>query len=101
MVRRYLFIKLNPEHAVGLKRVQLIKMADTVLRAAYGVQDVRVETAADPATIADWDLCVTLVFVSGIDLEKSLRDPVTKSFVENFLKERAERVWAATFEKEA
>lgn len=101
MVRRYLFIKLNPEHAVGLKRIQLIKTADTVLRAAYGVQDVRVEIAADPATIADWDLCITVIFVSGIDLEKSLRDPVTKSFVENYLKERTVRVWAATFQKDA
>ena len=100
MVRRYLFIKLNPEHVVGLKRVQLLKTADTVLRAAYGVQDVRVETAADPGTSVEWDLCITIIYVSGVDLERSLRDPVTKTFIENFLKERTERVWAANFQKE-
>jgi hypothetical protein len=97
MVRGYLFIKLKEEYRQGLPFVQMLKTADTALRAAYGVQDISVARAADDRTREDYDLCITLVFVSGVDRERSLRDPVTTAFMDNFLKTRAEKVWAATF----
>jgi hypothetical protein len=98
MVRGYLFIKLRPEFREGLPLVQVLKTADTALRAAYGVQDLRVARAADEETRATWDICLTVTFVSGVDQKRSLKDPISRAFTDTFLKSRAELVWTATFE---
>lgn len=97
MVRGYIFIKLKPEYRQGLAFVQVMETAKTALDAAYGVQNLSVARAADEATRAEYDVCITLVFTSGVDRERSLKDPVSSAFMNNFLRTRAEKVWAATF----
>ena len=98
MLRRYLFIQLKPEFKQGLPLVKLIEAAETALRAPYGVQDLKVGRAADLATQAEWDLCITLMYVSGVDAERAQRDPITRTFEERFLGARALRVWSVLFE---
>ena|SRR5688572_25560647 len=98
MVRGFLFIRLRPEFRSGLPLVQLLRTAQTALSAAYGVQQVNVSRASDERTRAEWDLCLTVSFVSGVDRERSLKDPISTAFMESFLASRAEKVWSATFE---
>lgn len=98
MLRRYVFVKLKEEHREGLKLLQLLKTAREVLHAAYGVQHLHAGGATDEQTRAEWDVCITLEFVSGIDLERSQSDPVFKAFIDNYLGPRCERVWSGTFE---
>ena len=100
VVRRYIFVKLKPEYASGLKIVQLVKAAREVLPAAYGVQGLHVGRAADEPTRDKWDLCLTLEFVSDVDLDRSSRDPVTRAFLTSYLTPRSEDIWTAVFEGE-
>lgn len=78
--------------------MQLQKMAHDTLHTAYGVQAIHVGRAMDEATRAEWDLCITLELVSSIDLERCLKDAVTRAFLERYLAERSERVSVGTFE---
>jgi hypothetical protein len=98
VLRRYIFTKLKPEYTQELKLVQLQKMAHDTLHAAYGVQAVHVGRAMDDATRAEWDLCITLELVSSVDLERCLKDAVTRAFLDRYLAERSERVSVGTFE---
>jgi hypothetical protein len=97
MLRRYLFIKLKPEFNHGLKLTQLIERAKTALGAPYGVQDLKVGRAVGETT-KDWDLCITLMYVSDMDADRAQNDPITQTFEERFLSQRADRVWSALFE---
>jgi hypothetical protein len=98
VLRRYVFVKLKPEHAEELKILQLQKMAHDTLHAAYGVQAVHVGRAMDDATRAEWDLCITVELVSSVDLARCLKDTVTRAFLERYLAERSERLHVGTFE---
>jgi hypothetical protein len=44
---------------------------------------------------------LTLEYVSDVDLQRSLKDPVVRAFEHNFLGPRTERVWSVTFEGDA
>lgn len=98
VLRRYVFAKLKPEFADELKLVQLQKMAHDTLHAAYGVQAVHVGRAMDDATRAQWDLCITVELVSSVDLERCLKDAVTRAFLDRYLAERCETLSVGTFE---
>lgn len=98
VLRRYIFAKLKPEHAQELKIIQLQKVAHEVLQAAYGVQGVHVGRAVDDETRTQWDICITIDFVSSVDLERSLNDSVMRAFIERYLSQRVERISVATFE---
>ncbi len=100
MIRRYIFVKLKPEIKDGLKLLQVLKTANEVLSAAHLVQGVYVGHAVDDATRQSWDICFTLEYVSHVDLERSMNDPITRSFVSNFLTPRAEKVEMASFSDE-
>ena len=93
-------MRLLPEHAEGLKLIQILKTAKDVLSAAYGVQAVHAGHAADADTRQTWHVCFTLDYVSNVDLERSFRDPVTRAFVNNFLGPKAERVEMVSFSSE-
>lgn len=93
-------IKLKPEHADGYEVAKILSTARTSLRAAYGVQNVRAEHAADEETRASWDLIITMEYVSGVDEKRSSKDPIRKAFEENFLGQRALRVWSGIFDSE-
>lgn len=97
MLRRTLLIKLKPEHALGLPLEKILRTAETSLGAAYGVKSVLAEHAADDETRNEWDLIITVVYVSGVDEKRSAGDPIRKAFEENFLGPRAERVWSGLF----
>lgn len=100
MLRRTLLIKLKPEYAHGLEVAKILRTAQTSLGAAYGVQSVRAEHAADDETRGKWDLLITVVYVSGIDEKRSASDPIRKAFEDNFLGQRAERVSSLLFASE-
>lgn len=93
-------IKLKPEHADAFEIAKVLRTAQTSLKAAYGVQNVRAEYAADDETRALWDLIITMEYVSGVDEKRSSKDPIRKAFEENFLGLRAERVWSGIFDSE-
>jgi hypothetical protein len=98
MLRRYLFIKLKPELRTGLKLVQLMASAEEVLRASYGVQDLKVGAAADGDTREEWDLCISMMYVSGVDADRAQRCPILLTFRERFLGQRATSVKTYLFE---
>lgn len=98
VLRRYVFVKLLPDHAQELDVVQLQSRAQEVLRTAYGVQGVHVGRAMDDVTRAEWDLCITLDLVSSVDLQRCFDDAVVRAFVNKYLAARSERVTLATFE---
>jgi len=97
MLRRYLFIKLKPAFNQGLKLTQLIENAEQALRAPYGVQDLKIGRAVGESK-DEWDLCITLMYVSDVDAQRAQDDPITRTFEERFLGQRADRVWSAMFE---
>jgi hypothetical protein len=97
MLRRMLLVKLMPEFSKGLELAKVRSLAEQALRPAYGVQAVRTEEAADDATREQWDICISIDYVSGVDEERSARDPIRKAFEQNFLGTRAERVWSGVF----
>jgi hypothetical protein len=98
MLRRYLFIKLKEEFRQGLKLVQLLESAEKALLASYGVQDMKVGVAAGYATRKDWDLCISLMYVSGVDAERAESDTILRTFQERFLQSRATSVKTYLFE---
>lgn len=100
MVHRYIFVRLAPEHRDGMPLLKVLKSANEVLKAAFGVQGVYVGHAADHDTRQDWDLCFRLEYTSTVDMERSMSDPVVRSFVGNFLSPRAEAVQMASFTSE-
>lgn len=97
MLRRTIFVKLKPEFATGLEVAKLRRSAATALRAAYGVQGVKTESAADDATRAEWDMCIVVEYVSGVDEKRSASDPIRVAFEQHFLDHRAVRVWSGVF----
>lgn len=100
MLRRTLMVKLKPEHAEGFEVAKMLRTAYASLKAAYGVQNVRVQYAADDETRAAWDLIITMEYVSGVDEKRSSKDPIRKAFEDNFLGQRAERVWSGVFDSD-
>jgi hypothetical protein len=98
VLRRYLFVKLKPEHTQELELVQLQSRAQEVLRTAYGVQGVHVGRAMDDTTREEWDLCITLDLVSSVDLQRCFEDAVVRAFMTKFLAQRSTRVTIATFD---
>jgi hypothetical protein len=98
MLRRHVMIQLKPEFSHGLPLVQLCQAAETALSSAYGVQKVVVQKAVDEETRREWDLCLIVEYVSGVDAARSSGDPVMVAFLERFLASRAQRVWAGNFE---
>lgn len=98
MVRRYIFVRLKAEYAGGLKLVQLQKTAAQALTASYGVQGLHVGTAIEDGTEKRWSACLTVEYVSGVDLERSTKDPVMLAFVNNYLTPRAEEVMMCSFD---
>jgi len=101
VVRRYIFAKLNPEHATGLKLVKLLGTAKDVLHAAYGVQGLHIGHAADEATKQSWDICFTLEFASHVDMQRCSQDAVVRTFLKSFLGPRTQAVSTAVFEGES
>ena len=97
MVFRLLFVKLKPEFREGLKFVQFKQTAETALMGVFGAQTVRFERAFDSQTKEDWDICITIEYVSGIDEERSAQDTIRLTFERKFLASRAERVWSGAF----
>jgi hypothetical protein len=100
MMRRTLMVKLKPEHSDGYEVQKMLRTAQASLRAAYGVQSVRAEYAADDETRATWDLIITMEYVSGVDEKRSSTDPIRRAFEENFLGKRADRIWSGVFDSE-
>lgn len=100
MVRRYILLKLKPEHQEGSAVIKLLKTAQEVLMAAFGVQGIYAAKAADADTEQSWNICLTIEYVSGVDLQRSMKDPITRSFVKNFLEPRCEKVEMLSFQGE-
>ncbi len=97
MVFRLLFVKLKPEFRQGLKFVQFKQAAQTALMGVYGAQSVRCQRAFDARTEHDWDLCITIEYVSGIDEERSAQDTIRLTFENKFLATRADKIWSGAF----
>lgn len=97
MLRRKLLVKLKPEFSKGLEMAKVKRRAEQALFPAYGVQAVHTEEAADEPTREQWDLCISIEYVSGVDEERSAKDPIRKAFEHNFLGSRAVSVWSGLF----
>lgn len=97
MLHRTLLIKLESQHRSGLNYVRLKQAARSALTSAHGVQNVRIQRAVSDDAPNDWDLCIIIDYVSGIDQQRSAADPILRAFEQKFLGQRAEKIWSGLF----
>jgi hypothetical protein len=85
MVERYVFLKLNDEHATAEGRAAVAAHAREVLPKIPGVDAVTVGVPADDRSAASWDISIVVRFASAGDVEPYRVHPDHRSFVDDYL----------------
>ena len=88
MIERYVFIKLNDEHATAGGRDEVAAMAERVLPRLPGVVSVRIATPADAHAAGAWDLSLAVDFATVADADAYRAHPDHRRFVDEFLAPR-------------
>ena len=84
VIERYVFVKLNPEHATDAGRADA-RARSMQLSAIAGVLGVTVGMPADPGAEHAWDLSLVLRFDSPRDVDAYLHSPEHYAFYEGYL----------------
>lgn len=95
MVERYVFLKLVPAHATEAGRAEVVAEVERVFPALPGVRSVRVGVAAEPRSLAAWDLVLVIGFDAVEDVPAYVDSPPHRAFVDDFLAPRvdAKKAW--------
>lgn len=97
MIERVALLKLLPEYSNDEARDEISRQALAALAPLAGVREVRVGVPADAASLASWDLAITVSFASPADCERYRADPAHRRFVEDYLAPRSDVRKAWTF----
>jgi hypothetical protein len=98
MYERYVFIKLQDDHATAPARTAMAQHAQEVLSSLPQVRGLRVGLPAGEASVRSWDLSIALQFESTTDIEAYRVEPAHRTFVDEYLKPRMELMKAWNFE---
>ena len=98
MIERVVLVKLKDEFAVAEQRAAVASHSRGALAAVPGVRDVTVACAADEACAGSWDLCLTVRFASLDDVVPYVSHRLHRSYVDEFLLPKTERIKAWNFE---
>lgn len=88
MIERYVFIKLEPDHASPEETMALAAHTREVLATIPGVESVTVGTAGDAAAARAWDLSITARFANGAAVDAYLAHPDHRHYVDEVLAPR-------------
>lgn len=97
MVERYVFIKLDDEHATDEGRAEVAEHARRALRNLDGVTAVTVGVPADEPAIRSWDLSIVVRFAKLADIDTYRVHPDHRAFVDEFLAPRMAVIKAWNF----
>jgi len=98
MVERYVFIKLNSEHATAAGRREVIDRTFADLRGVPGLVKLIVGEPADAAAERSWDVSLVAVFDDIADVEPYLAHPDHRRYMDEFLAPRMEILKAWNFD---
>lgn len=96
MVERYIFIRLNKEHARD--RALVVAEARQVLAQLPRMVAFSVGTPADDHAAAAWDVSIRMRFESIYDVEPCRVHPVFRRFADELLKPRIDVVKSWNFD---
>ena len=88
MITRYVFIKLDDEHANDEGRSEAAQQLRTALAGVPQVEGWAVGVPADPASEGSWDLGLQVHFANLDDLALYIDHPVHRDVVDTWLKPR-------------
>lgn len=98
MVERIAILKLLPGHATDEGRAEVARLALEALRPLPGVISLTTGVPADEASLASWDVVITVRCASVADLEAYRSHPVHRRFVEEIVVPRSQVRKAWSFE---
>jgi len=98
MIERYVFIKLNAEHATDAGRAAVAAHTREVFPTIPGAAGVRVGIPADESALRSWDISIAVQFASAGDVEPYRQHPIHLAYVNEFLAERKEVLKAWSFD---
>ena len=96
MVERVAILKLLPPHATPEGRAEVARMALDALAPLPGVVSLTAGVPADEASLASWDVVITVRCANVEDLEAYRAHPVHRRFVEEVVVPRSQvrKVWS-------
>lgn len=100
MVERIAILKLLPPHATPEGRAEVARLALEALRPLPGVVSLTVGVPADEASLASWDVVVSVRCATHADLEAYRAHPVHRRFVDEVVVPRTQVRKAWSFEVE-
>jgi hypothetical protein len=100
MVERVAILKLLPEHATPEGRADVAHRALDALRPLPGVMSLTAGVPADEASLASWDVVITVRCATLADLEAYRAHPAHRRFVEEVVVPRSQVRKAWSFQVE-
>jgi len=98
MIERYVFIKLNADHATDAGRAAVAAHSREIFPTIPGVVGVRVGVPADEAALRSWDISIAVQFASTDDVEPYRQHPIHLAYVNEYLAARKEVLKAWSFD---
>lgn len=98
MIERYVFLKLDPQHANPAGRRAVA--AETLARLASlpGVKDLRVGLPADDRAAKAWDVSIVVAFEDLDAVEPYRTHPAHRAYVDEYLQPMLTAIRAWNFE---
>ena len=98
MIQRIVIFKLKKEYANDAARAEFAERTRKDLSALSQVRDVNVGVPADEASLASWDIAITLKFDSIEDVKAYIVDPDHRTYVDDYASPKIEVRKAWNFE---
>ncbi len=100
MFERIAILKFLPPHATPEGRAEFARLALDALRPLPGVLSLTAGIPADEASLASWDVVVTVRCATLADIEAYRAHPVHRRFIEEVVEPRTQVRKAWSFEVE-
>jgi len=97
MIERTVLVKLKESFASEDSRREVACHSQEVLARVPGVTGVAIAVAADETTAGSWDLVITVRFAALEDVPIYRAHPVHRTYVDDYLRPRAEILKAWNF----
>lgn len=97
MIERYIFIRLDDQHATDQGRAEVVARTREVLPALPGVVSATVGTPADDSSAGAWDIGIVVRFERVEDIPGYSQHPDHRAYVDEFLAPRMKVIKAWNF----
>ena len=98
MIERYVFIRLDEQHATQQGRAEVVTRTREVLPKLPGVVSVTVGTPADDSSAGAWDISIVVRFQRVEEIAGYSQHPDHRVYVDEFLAPRMKVIKAWNFE---